>query len=238
MARRVIPGIYRIKNKVNGKVYIGQSKNILKRLQYYYWSATTDHDYPDTIREITLEMRKFGVDNFDFDIIAQGPKYKNTQYRLQAEIKFIAMYHANDPRYGYNKSAGGEYSPGFSRQQSFTERLNRAKPTFLYNTENESVMLYMFGAKAIADDFGCDKAITSHALNRCDIFAEKYYIIPARYNERHKLYEKRMQIFNGIINKPGALDRIIKRTNNRKDRLTKAVKYIDTVAPEFGFTKD
>ncbi len=236
MARKVIPGVYKITNVLNGKVYIGQSKDILKRFQQYYWSASTPAEYADTVREVIRAIRTDGIENFRFEILATGPRYKKLEVRLTAEIRFIAKYKANDPSHGYNKTAGGDYNPSYSRPQSFHERLQRAVPAFLYNIETQSVLLYLFGARAIADDFKCDKAITSHAMNRLDVFAGKYYIIPARYDDRHRLYEKKLASFEEVHSNPKFPNRTINKIANKRKRLEKAIKYIDKVAPEFGYT--
>lgn len=238
MARSVIAGIYKITNKKNGKVYIGQSKDILRRFRLYHWGSTTYSDYRESQRLITQAIREDGFENFDFSIIESGPRYEDPINRAIDEMKYIAIYKANDPKFGYNQTTGGELSSTNPRKQEFYERIRRAKPAFLYNMENKSVQLYMFGAKAIADDFNCDKAITSHALNRMDVFAGKYFIIPARFEDRYTLYMKRIKAFDEIINKPDALDRIVKRTENRKKRLIKIVEYIDEIAPQFGYSVD
>ena len=65
----VICGIYMIRNKLNGKVYIGQSKNILKRWKYYDWAVKTTCDYSGTKRFIVEEMRKCGMENFEFTVL-------------------------------------------------------------------------------------------------------------------------------------------------------------------------
>lgn len=236
MARKVIPGIYKITNTLNGKVYIGQSKDILKRFQQYYWSVSSMSEYSDTVREIIKAMRTDGVENFRFEILSAGSKYKKLNNRLIDEIKYIAKYKANDPTYGYNKTAGGDYNPSYSRPQSFHERLHRSSPVFLYNIETQSVLLYLFGARAVADDFKCDKAITSHAVNRCDVFAEKYFIIPARYEDRHALYEKKLDSFNEVHSNPKYPNRTVNKIANKRKRLDTAIEYIDKVAPEFGYT--
>lgn len=209
MARKVIPGIYIITNTNNGKVYIGQSKDILKRFRQYFWAVTSDCDYDQTRQPIVNIMRDEGIENFTFEILKTGNKYTDQLLRMIDEMKYIAKYKSFDPEYGYNESRGGEYNSSYSRQQSFIERLHRATPAFLYNIETQNVQLYFFGAKAIADEFNCDKAITSHAMNRCDVFADKYFIIPAEYDERHRLYDKKLISFNEIHSNPKYPNRTI-----------------------------
>lgn len=236
MARTVIPGIYMIRNRQNGKVYIGQSKDILRRFRQYYWGATTVSDYDETEHPITRAIRTEGIDNFDFLIVKSGPQFLSAKTRIIEEAIYIRQYKADDPDYGYNERKGGQVGSLTGRQQDFRERLRRAKPAFLYNIENESVQLYMFGAKAIADDFGTDKAITSHAMNRCDVFAGKYYIIPANATQRAVLLSKKLEVLANVKNNPRYPNRTTTRADNRASQLIKAYDYIEHVAPEFGFS--
>ena len=104
-----VSGIYKITNKLNGKVYIGQSKDIMHRFKYYQWSATTNSNYNDTNREIIKDMRLYGLDNFEFEIIASGEEYAESAIdRAMAEQFYINKYKSNNPKYGYNDSVGGE----------------------------------------------------------------------------------------------------------------------------------
>ena len=63
-----ISGIYRITNTITGDFYIGSSKNIKNR-----W---TDHKKPSAWNRcpnnpLYLDMKKFGIDKFEFQILAE-----------------------------------------------------------------------------------------------------------------------------------------------------------------------
>ena len=65
--RSMIPliGIYKIQNKINGKVYIGQSNHIEKRFRQHCYSINRAHG-----RSIVdYDIEKYGKENFDFSII-------------------------------------------------------------------------------------------------------------------------------------------------------------------------
>lgn len=238
MAREVIPGIYMITNNLNGKVYIGQSKNILKRFKYYQWAATTDSNYAETKHTITKAIRKHGIENFTFSILDAGERYKNKETRLHAEIRYIGKYNANNPDFGYNEDRGGDPGHLAPRKQSFEERVKRAVPVFLYNIETQSSFLYLFGCKGIADEFGCDKAIVSHPFNRTNKFADKYFIIPAEYDKRYEYLAKREKKMNKTMNIPDCGKNAISRAKRRYAEYKTAVEYIDEIASEFGFPND
>ena len=63
-----ICGIYKITNTITGDFYIGSSKNVKRR-----WR---EHKFPSRWREhpnsqLYLDMNKYGLDKFDFQILAE-----------------------------------------------------------------------------------------------------------------------------------------------------------------------
>lgn len=90
----MVCGIYRITNNINGKSYIGASKNIKKR-----WD---DHKYNRRNRMNPI-IRKYGLDNFAFEIIEEcfiGELSDKEQH-------YIKFYNTEAPN-GYNLTKGGE----------------------------------------------------------------------------------------------------------------------------------
>lgn len=59
-------GIYRIKNIINEHCYIGQSRNIPRRFNQHLNYSNQNRDYP-----LYKAFRKYGVDNFVFEIIEE-----------------------------------------------------------------------------------------------------------------------------------------------------------------------
>ena len=93
-------GIYKITNKVNGKVYIGQSDNIERRWKNHkkdaFWPNSHVYNYP-----LYRAMRKYGLDNFLFEILEKCKKEELNQ----KEVSYIAQY--DSFRNGYNQDEGG-----------------------------------------------------------------------------------------------------------------------------------
>lgn len=69
----MICGIYRIKNLINEKSYVGQSTNIEKRWNKEKTSAFNknyaSYDYP-----LSRAFRKYGIENFSFEVIEECSK--------------------------------------------------------------------------------------------------------------------------------------------------------------------
>lgn len=86
--------VYKITNKLNGKIYIGQAANVAKR-----WSR---HCKNTDKAAISLAIRKHGKHNFSFDIITE---YDNELDLNNAEDYFIDFYNTLAPS-GYNRVTG------------------------------------------------------------------------------------------------------------------------------------
>lgn len=98
-----ICGIYKIQNKVNGKVYIGQSVNIKKRFYIHRYNAYNKENKSTYDLYLYIAMRKYGKDNFTYEIIEVCEK----GILDQREIYWIKYYKSNQKEYGYNLSDGG-----------------------------------------------------------------------------------------------------------------------------------
>ena len=90
-------GIYKITNKINNKVYIGQSINIEKRWGEHKHNAfnqnTHTYYYP-----LYLAIRKYGLDSFVFEIIEECL----TEELTIREQYWMDYYHSLDGNCGYN----------------------------------------------------------------------------------------------------------------------------------------
>lgn len=78
-----LPGIYEIKNLLNNKVYIGQTKSIYSRLIDHKNALKNDkHDNSHLQRS----FNKYGIDNFSFNVI----EYCDQQYLTEKEKFYIS----------------------------------------------------------------------------------------------------------------------------------------------------
>ena len=96
--------IYKIENTVNGKVYVGQSKNPEKRWRDH---KRLSRDKAEQ-RQLYKDMREFGVDRFSFSILEKCDDYKMGG----RETFWINKYNSQDRECGYNSYVGGGGSVG------------------------------------------------------------------------------------------------------------------------------
>lgn len=95
-------GIYKIENLINGKVYIGQSKNIKKR-----WTAHRTNAFNHNSKQYDLALyrsiRKYGLENFSF-MVLEETLIEDLDNR---EKYWIEYYDSHNKEKGYNLTDGG-----------------------------------------------------------------------------------------------------------------------------------
>jgi len=91
------PAIYIITNKINHKVYVGETMN-MKQRSYGYTNNV--HNRP-----IKHAIRKHGIDNFDIQIEYFPNFTKDELILLEGEL--IERFKSTDRKYGYNVTSKG-----------------------------------------------------------------------------------------------------------------------------------
>lgn len=98
--------IYIIRNTVNSKVYIGQTRTSVKQR----WKEHLRHaQYGDQV--INRAMKKYGVDKFYIETL----EICDTNVLDYREMFYIDLYDSTDKSKGYNVSIGGN-TPRFKRK--------------------------------------------------------------------------------------------------------------------------
>lgn len=93
--------IYKIINKLNGKIYIGQTiRKIEMRISEHKKSAFIDMEESPLYRS----MRKYGYESFEFEIIDTADSLEELN---EKEIYYIDVLKSRDDNYGYNIAFGG-----------------------------------------------------------------------------------------------------------------------------------
>lgn len=115
--------IYKWTNLTNGKVYIGKSVDIAKRLREYRHEVSRGHERP-----IISALSKYGFDQFEFEIIENCDNLTNEEL-LDREQYWMDFYQSQDMTKGYNLLDAKEsplevYSQG---SKNIKARLNEEK---------------------------------------------------------------------------------------------------------------
>lgn len=158
-------GIYKITNKLNNMVYIGQASDLKERISQHKQKRFVPID---------MWINMIGVENFDFEIIEEGSDI-NLDEREQYYIKYY-----NSQKTGYNKQNGGF-------NNSIGEGNGRAKLTYedviairtAYNNhQNQKATYELFKDKITFNSFQSVWQGRSWANVMPEVFTEenkKYY---------------------------------------------------------------
>ena len=112
--------IYKITNQINGKAYIGFTKNFMKRMWGHQNTAQKGVG-----QAVHAAIRKYGWENFTREELYYST---NKQHTLDMEDVFINLYETKGDR-GYNITRGGQQGPpkGYVRKPMTEEQLIRLR---------------------------------------------------------------------------------------------------------------
>lgn len=96
-------GIYKIENKLTGKVYIGQSVDINRRFRTHRYNAFNEKNQDTYNLYLYTAIRKYGKDNFTYTVI----ELCDQSLLDERESFWIDYYRSNQKEFGYNLSDGG-----------------------------------------------------------------------------------------------------------------------------------
>lgn len=96
--------IYKIVNKINGKIYIGLTTTSVSKRFSCYKSETKM--VGKRSKQILVEaMKKDGIENFSIETVDRATDKESLKKK---EIYYIALFNSTDPSIGYNVSPGGD----------------------------------------------------------------------------------------------------------------------------------
>jgi group I intron endonuclease len=110
--------IYKITNKVNHKIYIGQSVDWRMRWSQHKSRARRNNGRNE---HLYAAMRKYGIENFSIEIIDTCESQQDLDKK---EIEWIDKLQSTDIAIGYNHKAGGD---GGKLTPEYRERLKGKK---------------------------------------------------------------------------------------------------------------
>jgi group I intron endonuclease len=132
--------IYKFENIINGKIYIGFSGNIKKRLATYQ-RISTGNVYPSQkLRFFEYALIKYGLTNFKFTILNEST---DKEYVLNIlEPYYINLYNSLSTSNGYNISAGGSGINDYRHSESTKKIIgNKSKNKIWINNTIEEKMI-------------------------------------------------------------------------------------------------
>ncbi len=116
--------IYKYTNKINGKVYIGQTNNLQKRFNGHKSEAfnpkAKGYNLP-----FHCAIRKYGIKNFIYEVLEEIEDGESQDFINDREIFFIDFYHSLTTENGYNLTVGGDGCP--KPPLTYEEKLSRSK---------------------------------------------------------------------------------------------------------------
>ena len=153
--------IYIIKNTVNSKVYIGQTRTSVDQR----WKEHLRHaQYGDQV--INRAMKKYGVDKFYIETL----EICDVSILDEREIYYIDLYDSTDKSKGYNVSIGGN-TPRFKRKAlSISDLID------LYVNKE-------FTLEEIASKFEVSRYIISTELRNAGITIRDRHDSASKYNK-------------------------------------------------------
>lgn len=129
-------GIYKITNTSNGKVYIGQSKNLINRKQnHFYWLGKNEHHN----QPLQKAYNKYGKESFIFEILEEGEDLDNRELFWINEhggVNSRLNYNLKDPlskewsdyvKVKQSKTMLGENNPNYGNKWTEEQKENLSK---------------------------------------------------------------------------------------------------------------
>lgn len=137
--------IYKITNIINGKIYIGITSNFNKRKTRHLSNALD----LNCKSHLYLAMRKYGVNNFNFEEFCCTSTKEDGFY---VEKQLIQHYKCTDRTFGYNMSLGGEGgSLGIKRTEAEKQHLSNFWKDKVFSVETKAKISAALTGKKISE---------------------------------------------------------------------------------------
>lgn len=174
-----ISGIYKIENKVNGKIYIGQSVDVYRRLKKHIWEIESNNSV------LYRAFKKYGIENFTYELIEEC----DIKELDDKEIFYIQKYNSyigEENSNGYNLNTGGGVNRGWNPTEENRNNFRNAnlggKSHFARKTICDNIIFDC--AKDCAEYFDIPYASIKDWLSGKNKMPFKWYQKGLRYIDR------------------------------------------------------
>lgn len=205
-------GIYYIKNKINGKYYIGQSKDIYSRWIHHKTDLRNGMHHNNHLQSA---WNKYGEDNFEFSIIEECDKH-DLNVREQY---WILTYDSFEN--GYNLDYGGSGCNGFTHTNEQLNKMRRIQHPMIVLQFDDSfnfVKEFIGGVSHIHKELGYTKESIllrcEHSIKKMTPYKGFYWIFKDEYI--HPDFNWNDYLFNRTL-----------LLNNRKKKHSKVIYQYD-----------
>lgn len=187
-----IIGIYKITNKINGKIYIGQSKNIYSRWKRHIYYAK-QCKYP-----IQKAIIKYGKENFEFAIICECEEEELNE----KEMYYIKLFNSDDRKIGYNLTIGGNTFSYTGKSRNYKAKLSDSQVYDIrkrYGNRENKYEIYEDYKDIISFNTFCDIWVGKTYRNiLLDVYSEdnKKFHKNDRRNKEYKFLTPKEEILN------------------------------------------
>lgn len=105
--------VYKITNKINGKVYVGKDSSDSGRRWYYHCWAYNRIDIHDYEKILYRAFRKYGIENFEYEILEECSDLQHLAIR---ETYWINQLQSTNSQNGYNAHCLCDNRPNMSHK--------------------------------------------------------------------------------------------------------------------------
>ena len=140
MIHDIVCGIYKITNKINNKVYIGQSVGVYFRWYHHKWELRNNRHFNIHLQRA---WNKYGEDNFEFDII----ELCLPEELYDKERFYISKY--NSMVLGYNHNEGGI---GWRHTDETKRKISEANKGKIYSDKTKKKMSDANKGRIVSDE--------------------------------------------------------------------------------------
>lgn len=149
-------GIYAIKNKINGKMYVGQSVNIKKRWYMHKRKLKMNIHHNNHLQ---YSWNKYGEQSFEFKVLIELES-KDEQELNTLEKNFIKKFNTSSNKFGFNKTEGGHNGrPTDEVLLKISETISHKKLTNGQAQEVFNMLIEGYSTKQLSKKFNVEEYV-------------------------------------------------------------------------------